>query len=333
MKDVNLLGAINAELRNKHIEPRTMNLDPNRVTWPYLRAGELSEDTEYLMRIIPSDDLKNPNGYVKKSMYQFPIELDLSGKGPFPKHSCHYVMIPACLDPNAPDPIKKVLTDTLTLMKGPSNYEYSKGLDGKVTEKTLKKDEDGNLLPKTPSDEFRDEIESNPELKMFLTVLSKNWTQYVMPVLICATCSTTKNKEGYDRYTHYVPDENEEHWVPRLFQINGVKDFETEVIPNLLPKTLDKPKKYVQWNDRYDGVNFLFKHTSGKPKSYKFIKDSVGSLPDEFEAKLEIADNYIDLVKRELKASEKTPDQMMNLLRSSPYSHYLVTFGILTDED
>lgn len=341
VNDVDILGMIRNDLGRDHITPSERNVDPNRLNWPYLRVKELKTDTNYLMRIMPSDDQKNPNGYVKKSMYQIPLELDLKNDK-FPKHTNTYVMMPSCLDPTLEDPIKELITGKIRpLMKGPSSYDfvYEEVEENgrkfkKVVDKVRKLDEDGNELPLTPHDEFRDEIESNKELRLFLEALSSPWTQYIMPVLICATCKSTKNaNNNYNSYSDYEPDDTEENWLPRLFQISDVKAFREKVIPNLKPRGSDeehtKKANYKQWNDRYDGVNFSFSRAGKPPFTYSFDKEGTGSLPEDIDSKLEIGDNYIDLVSRELVSCLKTPDEMMKLLRNSKYSAYLQKYGLL----
>ena len=44
----NLLGALNGETRKaqagEKVKPREVNMDPNRLSWPYLKVSELKKD-------------------------------------------------------------------------------------------------------------------------------------------------------------------------------------------------------------------------------------------------------------------------------------------------
>ena len=62
----NLLGALNGEVRKaqagEKVKPREVNMDPNRLSWPYLKVSELKKDVAYTMNLLlgklPKEKLK-----------------------------------------------------------------------------------------------------------------------------------------------------------------------------------------------------------------------------------------------------------------------------------
>lgn len=338
----NVLGALAGELRKvekgEKIKPKEVNMDPNRLTWPYLRYGDLKKDTSYTMRLLPPHPTRNPDGFVRKEMYQIPLELDMNPRNGWAKHRNTFVMVPGCLDEEAEDPIKDIITKIYALAKGPSNFEFVK----------TGEDEEGNPLghydlksgedEPSPSDIFRDALENDDELATYISAISNTWVQNIMPVLLYASCTTEKNDAGYPRYSNFVPadSDTDDAILTRRFQMNDVKAFYDDkagLVTKLREKTNDpKDKKYIQWNNAERGLNFEFMHTSGTPKSYLFTPstEGVSALPQVIQDKLEVSeDNYPDLVGTELRNSLKSPDEMLNVFLSSPYVEKLRPFGIL----
>lgn len=325
MKDFNILGSLNYELRPENkIKPREVNIDPNRISWPYLKCSELKKDTSYTMRLLPSHPEKNPNGFVRKEMYQIPMELDMNPKNGWARHVSKYMTVPGCVGSHYKDPVKDILVKIYNLVKGASNYA-----DAETGE--LKPDCDGP----SDSDLFREAIENDDELRTYLSVISKTFVQNIMPVVLFATCETTKaDGAKYSSFTNYLPDEGETEMLTRKFQMNDVKAFYDDkvgFVTKLRPKT-EKDKKYVQWNHAEKGMNFGFTHTSSTPKAYLFEADPNGTsaLPEEIAEKLELSDdNYPDLVNTELKNGLKDEATMLNLFLDSPYAEKLRPFGLL----
>lgn len=296
------MAAINKQLKEEVItptKPREITYDPNKLYWPYLRYNQLKPDVDYTMRILPSHE-GNPQGYVSKEMYNIPYELDTNPRGGFPQHKCHYVQRPP---QGHEDPIADVLKDFYRLMND---------------------EEKGQSL--------RDELNTNEEFRMFIQTLAKPWGQYTIPVIIYATCETEQNAAGYNVHTNYMPDKRKKNYLFRLFQINKVKSFETKVIPNLVPKTFNSPEDYEgPFNDAEDGLDIKFSHSSSKPKTYSFTEcDSRSALPAEVLDKLLIEGNQCNLVEKEITSNLKSSSEMMNLLKSSPYSQYLIDFGLIS---
>jgi hypothetical protein len=245
-------------------------------------------------------------------MYQFPYELDMLKRQGWAKHKSHYVMVPSSLSPKAEDPIKEILREIYDVAKSDS--------------------ERGQKL--------RDDVEQDPEFKEFLQVLTKTWTQCLFPCIVYATCTETKTADGkYNRYIDYVPDRKMKNGLFRVFQINDVKELREEVLPNIGEKTLAHCEEAKEndgvftgaWSDPLEGLNVKFKHTSGKPKSYKFNPmENRSSLSDEIREKLALEGNYPDLVKRELENGLRDAETMMNLLKSCPISEtHLIPMGFI----
>lgn len=314
MAEFNILAALGKELSNDVIKPRAPREDgphdPDRITWPYLRYNELKPNTDYIMRFMPADPVKCPKGYIKKSMYQFPYELDMVQSQGWAKHKSHYAMVPGCLDPNREDPIKDILRDIYDTVKSDT--------------------ERGQMV--------RDMIADQPEFKEFLKVLTKTWTQILFPVLVYATCEEQKIGDSkYPKYVNYTADRKLKNGLFRILQINDVKEVREEVMPNvterhMLEDTDSDDDMYTGgWNDPIEGCNVKFKHTSGPPKGYKFAASDVRTALDEdLLAKLAIETNYPDLVKRELENSIKDSDTMLNLLKSCPMTQsHLIPLGFI----
>lgn len=341
-KKFNVLAALGSAMnkvqKGEKFVPKEVNVDPNRLSWPYLKVNDLKKDVSYQMRLLPPHPTKNPLGYVKKKMYQIPMELDMKPVGGFAKHTCKIVTMPGCVDENLPDPIDDILKKVWDVYRGPTAFEFietGKDEEGNPTgHYDLKEGEEPTL-----SDLFRDEFENDDELSTFISVLSKPWVQNIMPVILYADVEVEK-RDKYNVYKNYEPAEAcDEKMLTRRFQMTEVKAFYDEkagFITKLREKTNDpKDRQYVQWNNENKGMDFFFMHTSGQGagKSYTFDPDvasGVTALPESIAEKLEVSDdNYPDLVQSELKNGLKSPDEMLNLFLESPYAEKLRPFGIL----
>jgi hypothetical protein len=348
----NVLASLNKNMgkveKGEKIVPKQVNLDPNRLTWPYLKLKDLKKDVSYTMRVLPAHPTKNPNGYVRKEMYQIPYELDHEKKNGWAQHDCKIVTVPGCVDPNLPDPIYDICIKINNLMNGPTAFEFV--IDSE--------DEEGNVEghydliegfeEPTLSDLFRDELENgknSEDLVTFIKVLGSPWVQNILPVIIWAEADSVKNGQ-YTNYTNYRPAEMEDEFIlTRRFQMTDVKPFrdsktgfvvklkDKNSLPESTPEEKMAKRSHMQWNHDKKGLSFNFMHTSGvgTAKGYAFepVLDSVGELPEVISEKLEVSDdNYPDLVQTELRGGLKSPDEMLNLFMGSPYAELLRPFGI-----
>lgn len=302
-KNFNILAAINKQLKSDVIVPYTPKeyvVDPNKITWPYLRYNQLKPDTEYIIRFLPPYSPGCPDGYVYKEMYTIPYELDLNPKGGYARHQSHYVSRP--LD-GSEDPISEVMAEFHRLL----NSDTPRGED------------------------LRKDIQEIEEFREFMKTLAKPWGQYTFPVLIYATCDAVREGDNkYTTYSNYLPDKRRKNYQFRLFQINNVNSVK-KVIDNFQPLTLKSPEDYEgPIFDTENGLDMKFSHTSGKPKMYLFTTcDSRTPLPSEVIDKLAMEGNLCNIVERELESVKKTPGEMMNILRSSSYSGYLYKHGLI----
>lgn len=312
MKEFNILAALGKELAKPKMEARTEgSLDPNRMQWPYLRYNELRPNLEYEMRFLPGHSEKNPAGYIKKQMYQFPYELDMVKALGWAKHKCHYAMLPSCYKPGTEDPIKEILRDI---------YDTAKA----DTER---------------GEDLREKVAEDPDFKEFLQTICKTWTQILAPVMLFATCEETKTPDGkYTRYVNYLPDKKKRNILFRIFQINEVEEVREVLLPSLGEKSFEMVDDFDTegvltgaWNDAQEGLNVRFTHTNNRPKTYKFNPSDIRSpLPTEILEQIYLEENYPNLVKRELEQSLKTPEEMMNMLKSCPMSKkYLIPMGFI----
>lgn len=297
----NLHAAIAKQLKNEVITPvkqKEFVSDPNKVTWPYVRCSNLNTDTDYVMRILPSHP-GCPDGYVYKEIYTIPYDLDMNPKNGLPKHKSHYVTRPPA---GNSDPIFELLKNFYALMN-----DEEKG------------------------EELRNILNTDEEFRTFMQTLSKPWGQYSVPVLLYATCDSEKDNNGYTVYSNYVPDKRRRNYLFRIFQINRVQSFDKKIKANLVPKTFESPEDYEgPINDSEEGLDMKFSHSSSRPKTYVFTEcDNRTPLPTEVLNKLAIEGNLCNLLEREVNSNLKTPLEMMNILKSSPYSETLINLGLI----
>lgn len=322
MKEVNLARSINYAVSQAVVKPRESNVDPDRPFFAYIKTSELPKNEQFPMRPLFSDAEKNPNGFIIKEMYQFPDELDLESAW-MPKHKCRFKMVPGCYKAGAKDFMLGFYDRLNTLLNGPTNYNFTPDPDEKLAKEghgtlTLK---DGETEP-TRSDIFRDLLMTNKELKTFIQVISKQWIQVIIPVLLYATADVKKDGQ-YDRFSNYQPDEDEQEILPRLIQFNYTKDLQESLLDKFVEKSGDPAV-----NDLVKGRSILY---TRKDKGHSFSFGKKTAFDEDWEAKFAgNPDYYPNLRERELGKSFD-PEGVEAALKACPkkYLQPLIDFGVL----
>lgn len=328
MKEFSLARKINFAVSQPVVKPREVTVDPDRPRFDYLKSTELPINTQFVMRALPSDKEKNPLGYIVKEMYQFPDELDLDSPGWKARHKCRFKMVPGCYKPDADDYMLKIYKKIEALLDGPTNMDFipdpdpAKAAKGEGT-LVLKDGADGP----TRADEFRALVnDKNNPFCTFLQVISKKWTQVIIPVLIYATADV-KMDGKYERSSNYQPDGDMETYLPRLIQFNLTKQLETGLLEHFVEKT-GSPAI----NDLVKGKDILYTRTD---KGHVFaLAPKRSALDEDFANKLASNPEYYpNLRERELSKSFE-PDTLEAALKACPkkYLQPLIDFGILDSE-
>lgn len=332
MRDFNLAKSINYAVSQTTVKnTREVNVDPLKPNFGYLKTSELAKGFEYPMRALPPHPEKNPLGYIKKEMYQFPDKLDMESKF-LPKHQNRFVMVPGCYKEGSDDYMLGVYKRMNDLVNGPTNYDFIPDPDEAKAELghgTFQLRE-GAESP-TRADMFRDLLNGNDELRTFIKVISSKWTQIIIPVLLYATADTKKNEQGYDRSFNYQPDEDKENVLPRLIQFNLSKDLQESLLDKMAEKTTSSPKGYDPLQDADKGRDIVY---TRKDKGHGFSFGTKEAFDEDWQGKFDAnPDYYPDLVSRELKRSY-APESIEAALKSCPkkYLQPLIDFGILDTE-
>lgn len=326
MKDFNLAKSINFAVSQPVVKPREVNVDPDRPNFAYLKTSELPKGKQFVLRALPSDPEKNPDGFIVKEMYQFPTELDLNPVSEWmPKHQCTFKMVPGCYKPGAPDYMLGIYAKIKALLDGPTSYDFIPDPDEELAKKghgklVLREGEEP-----TKSDMFRDIVQNNKTFATFLQVISKKWTQVIIPVLVYATADTYKTADGkYDRSKNYQPDKDMESILPRLIQFNMSKDLKENLLDHFVEKSGSPAVNNAQM-----GSNILY---TRKEKGHNFsLFPMTTALDEDWEAKLASnPDYYPNLRERELGRSFEPESIEAAFKACKPeYLQPLIEFGVL----
>ena len=329
MKDINFGKAINYAVSQPTVNVRESKADPLRPNFGYLKTSELPFDKGFPARAIPSHPEKNPKGYIIKEMYQFPDELDMVSTH-MHKHKCRFVMVPSCYKAGADDFMITVYKRINDLLSGETNREFLPGNEEEGTKDRFVFKPGETELTKT--DQFLELLNTNPEFKMFLTVLSKRWVQVIVPVLLYAQADEYQDGK-YTRHKNYRPDKDQENYLCKLMQFNYSKALDKDFL-RYFEEVVDDDsvEDHTPWNDELTGNNFIYIREA---KGHKFKEGKKKSVFDEDMANKFAGnpDYYPNLIERELKNSYK-PEAIKAALKDCPKHlvKHLIDFGILDSD-